>query len=153
MNRGVESVLRFVNVTTSGLLAGSLGFRVGDRNSASPRGESTAAPDGADRYLHAIGPVALATSMTLAIGADRQPFKRTLDVLSALSLAGLVAATILGTRGRNGTADDCAAADYVTDESGTGARNRSVARSVRTALGFSAFVLSVASNVTAAPSR
>jgi hypothetical protein len=156
MNRSLETVLRFVNVTTSGFLAGSLGF--GESESGAPgspntRGSVVRAEEGAQRYVTAIGPLALAASVTLAIAAKREPLKRTLDVLSTLSLAGVVVATMLGTAPLNRKIDNRAPRDYPNDESAALVRSWSRAQAVRTALGISAFVLSVASNVTAAPSR
>ena len=146
-------MLRFVNVTTSGLLAGSLGFGDGDRAASSAYCDSASPPDESKRYVTAIGPVALATSMTLAIGANRQPLRRTLDLLSTLSLAGVVAATLLGAPPAKRRLDEHAAVDYAIDESASVARNWSRTQTMRTALGFSAFVLSVASNVTPPSSR
>ena len=73
MNRTLETAIRFVNLTASGLLAGSLGF-----------GEAALVPGWQEElprhrsnviealrhlnYYNAIGPVALGTAVTLAVG-------------------------------------------------------------------------------------
>ena len=76
MNQSLESFLRFVNLTTSGLLAGSLGFgeqalvpgwqqelpQHGDQ-----RSRAIAALTDATNYFNAIGPVALGTAVTIAV--------------------------------------------------------------------------------------
>src|SRR4051812_20377887 len=103
LNRSIESILRFVNLTASGLLAGSLGF--GEK--ALVPGWREELPTHRDRwspmqalrnvdYFNAIGPLALGTAVTLAVGArDTQPMKRALDTATALGLAGVLAATIM----------------------------------------------------------
>ena len=89
MTRTIESLLRFVNLTTAGLLAGSLGF--GD--AALMPGWQLELPLRKDRrrktdiavqnYFNAIGPVALGTAVTLAVGSRGvRPLKRVLDKLA-----------------------------------------------------------------------
>src|SRR5688500_15150060 len=68
VNRTIESVLRFVNLTSAGLLAGSLGF--GDAalvpgwKEELPRDDSRPAdPIKTAPYMDAIGPLALGTAV------------------------------------------------------------------------------------------
>src|SRR5205814_5566203 len=75
MNRTLESLLRFVNLTTSGLLAGSLGFGeaalVPGWQEELPRHESWRERIEHLRqlnYFNAIWPVALGTAVTPAAG-------------------------------------------------------------------------------------
>src|SRR5205823_14885377 len=107
MNNTLESVLRFINLTTSGLLAGSLGFGEqalvpGWRHELPQRGDhrarAIAALTDATNYFNAIGPVALGTAVTLAVGARGvRPVKRVLDAATAVALAGVLATTIMVT--------------------------------------------------------
>jgi len=153
MNRTVESLLRFVNVTTSGLLAGSLGF--GD--AALVPGWERERPQGVDArsseqtiaaYFNAIGPVALATSITLAIGTrDAERLRRLLDSVSAIGLAGVLAATIMVTVPINQKLEEEAPADYLRDQSHLLARNWTRAHAVRTSLGIGAFLCAAAANI------
>ncbi|HEY5611326.1 MAG TPA: DUF1772 domain-containing protein [Thermoanaerobaculia bacterium] len=153
MNRSIESVLRFVNVTAAGLLAGSLGFgdvalvpgweheRPRDR-----RGLKTPPPP--PKYFNAIGPVALATSLTLAIGSrNAPPSRRVLDLLSALGFAGVVGTTMLVTVPINRKLEEERPLDYVNDDSHALAKNWSRAQGARTALGVTAFLCAAASTV------
>ena len=158
MNRTIESVLRFVNVTTSGLLAGSLGFG----EAALVPGWERERPQGADArsseqaiaaWFNAIGPLALATSITLAIGTRQTaPVKRLLDSVSAIGLAGVLAATIMVTVPINQKLEEEAPADYPRDQSHLLARNWSRAHAVRTSLGIGAFLCAAAANMPARPS-
>ena len=156
MNRSIESVLRFVNLTASGLLAGSLGF--GEQ--ALVPGWRHELPSQRDRlhhrlqalknvdYFNAIGPLALGTAVTLAVAArDTRPIKRVLDAASAVGLAGVLAATIMVTVPINKQLEQQPPADYPSDRSQSLARNWSRAHAVRTTLGISAFVFAVASSV------
>ena len=155
MNRSIESVLRFVNLTASGLLAGSLGF--GEK--ALVPGWRNELPSHRDRvhpfkalknidYFDAIGPLALGTAVTLAVAArDTRPIKRVLDAATALGLAGVLAATIMVTVPINKELEQQPPADYPSDRSQSLARNWSRAHAVRTTLGISAFVCAVASSV------
>lgn len=153
MNRTLESVLRFVNLTTSGLVAGSLGF-----------GEAALVPGWDDElpadyerrphplgaYINAIGPVALGTAITLAVGSRGvHPLKRILDAATAVGLAGVLTTTILVTVPINKELEEQPAADYPSDRSQSLTRNWSRAHAVRTTLGIGAFVCAVASNLTA----
>src|SRR3989442_14458795 len=74
MNRSIESILRFVNVTTSGLLAGFLGFceaalMPGGGYELPSRSDRRAADLAIKRYFNAIGPVALGTAGALPPGS------------------------------------------------------------------------------------
>jgi amino acid transporter len=151
MNRSLEAMLRFVNLTTSGLLAGSLGFGeaalVPGWQSELPEDSRRTDPLGA--YFNAIGPVALGTAITLAIASRGvHPVKRVLDTATALGLAGVLTTTILVTVPINKELEEHPAADYADDHSYTLARNWSRAHAVRTTLGIGAFVCAVASNLT-----
>jgi uncharacterized membrane protein len=157
MNNTFESLLRFVNLTTSGLLAGSLGFGEqalvpGWRNELPQRGDhrarAIAALTDATNYFNAIGPVALGTAVTLAVGSRGvQPVKRLLDAAAAISLAGVLAATIMVTVPINKELEGQAPTDYPSDRSQSLAKNWSRAHAVRTTLGVSAFICAVASNL------
>lgn len=153
MNRSVESILRFVNLTTSGLLAGSLGF--GDAalvpgwQHELPSRETRRVTDlMVKSYFNAIGPVALGTAVTLAVGSRGvRPVKRILDTATALGLAGVLAATIMVTVPINKELEAQPATDYPSDRSQSLTRNWSRAHAVRTTLGIGAFVCAVASNL------
>jgi uncharacterized membrane protein len=157
MNNTLESLLRFVNLTTSGLLAGSLGFGEqalvpGWRNELPRHGDhrarAIAALTDATNYFNAIGPVALGTAVTLAVASRGvQPVKRVLDAAAAISLAGVLAATIMVTVPINKELDGQAPTDYPSDRSQSLAKNWSRAHAVRTTLGVSAFICAVASNL------
>lgn len=151
MNRSLETVLRFVNLTASGLLAGSLGFGesalIPGWENERPR-EDEHEPEAATGYFNAIGPVALATSMTLAIAARSESVsRRTLDVISTLGLAGVLAATTLVTVPINKRLQLQAPRDYPSEDAQGLTRNWNRAHSIRTALGVTAFVCAVAANV------
>ena len=152
MNRQLETALRFVNLTASGLLAGSLGF-----------GEAALVPGWQDElprnrsnvlealrhlnYYNAIGPVALGTAVTLAVGTRANPVKRMLDAASAVALAGVLAATVMVTVPINKELEEQAPTDYPSDKSLSMSKNWARAHAVRTTLGISAFVCAVASGV------
>lgn len=153
MNRSIESLLRFVNLTTSGLLAGSLGFGEAalvpgwqqeiPRENPRPLDRIKAA-----NYFNAIGPVALGTAVTLAVASRGvPPTRRILDAASAVGLAGVLAATILVTVPTNQELEAHPAADYPSDHAQGLAKNWSRAHAVRTTLGIGAFVCAVASNL------
>src|SRR6266852_5124495 len=102
MNRSLESILRFINLTTSGLLAGSLGFGeaalVPGWQRELPTGHRPPTPEALMMYFNAIGPVALGTAVTLAVAARGvRPVKRVLDAATAVGLAGVLATTIMVT--------------------------------------------------------
>ena len=160
MNRSVESALRFINLTTSGLLAGSLGFGEAalvpgweeERSMWSERDARVKAQQ--QRYFNSIGPLALASAMSLAIGtANHSSTRRALDVVSTLSLAGVLAATVFVTVPINKKLDTTAPVDYPSQDSFAMQKNFGRAHALRTALGISAFVCAVISNVTTPPSR
>ncbi|HEX2833755.1 MAG TPA: DUF1772 domain-containing protein [Thermoanaerobaculia bacterium] len=152
MNRTIESALRFVNLTTAGLLAGSLGFG----NAALVPGWTDELPRTLDRsnepqkaasYFNAIGPVALGTAVTLAIAAPRgNSTRRMLDSASAVALAGVLAATIMVTVPINKELEAQPATDYPSDRSQELVKNWSRAHAVRTTLGISAFMCAVAAS-------
>jgi hypothetical protein len=150
MNRTIESALRFVNLTTSGLLAGSLGF--GDAalvpgwHEELPREKRRRL--NATRYFDAIGPLALGTAVTLAIGSRGNSVRRILDAASVVGLAGVLAATIMVTVPINKELDAQPASDYPSDRSQSLVKNWGRAHAVRTTLGIGAFVCAVASTVT-----
>lgn len=152
MNRTLESVLRFVNLTASGLLAGSLGF--GDvalvpgwkeempRNPARPLDPVKSAS-----YFDAIGPLALGSAVTLAVAAKGPGHtKRVLDSASAVALAGVLATTIMVTVPINRELEAQPPTDYPSDKSQSLARNWVRAHAVRTTLGIGAFVCAVAAS-------
>jgi uncharacterized membrane protein len=150
VNRTIESALRFVNLTTSGLLAGSLGF-----------GDAALMPGWADElprdryalariqsYFNAIGPVALGTAVTLAVAThDVRPLKRALDAATAVALAGVLAATVMATVPINKELEASAPADYPRERDQSLVKSWGRAHAVRTTLGIGAFVCAVASNV------
>lgn len=147
-----------MNLTTAGLLAGSLGF-----------GKAALVPGWTDElphtpemetqkvtgYFNAIGPVALGTAVTLAIAAPRgNATKRMLDSASAVALAGVLAATIMVTVPINKELEAQPATDYPSDRSQSLVKNWSRAHAVRTTLGIGAFVCAVAaSNITRPASK
>lgn len=151
MNRSVESILRLINLTSAGLLAGSLGF--GDVAlipgwEAELPAELTDSAKQRAKLFNAIGPTALATSLTLAIGArNAAPGRRLLDVVSALSLAGVLGTTMLATVPINKKLGTSAPRDYDDQASRSMTRKLARAHTVRTALGVSAFICAVAANV------
>ena len=151
MNRSVESILRFVNLTASGLLAGSLGFGeaalVPGWQRELPTGERFPS-EALFPYFNAIGPVALGTAVTLAVGARHvHPMKRVLDAATAVSLAGVLAATIMVTVPINKELEAQPASDYPSERSQSLVRNWSRAHAVRTTLGIGAFVCAVVANL------
>jgi hypothetical protein len=153
LNRTIESVLRFVNLTTAGLLAGSLGFGnaalVPGWDEELPRDNSRPleSPQTAG-YFNAIGPVALGTAVTLAIASPRgvTPLRRVLDSTSAVALAGVLASTIMVTVPINKELEAQPATDYPSDRSQSLVKNWSRAHAVRTTLGIGAFVCAVAAS-------
>ncbi|HEX9500053.1 MAG TPA: DUF1772 domain-containing protein [Thermoanaerobaculia bacterium] len=151
MNRSIESILRFINLTSSGLLAGSLGF---GEAALMPGWEHELPPerraqDLSNRsYFNAIGPVALGTAVTLAVGSRGvRPIKRVLDTATVVALAGVLAATIMVTVPINKELEEQPPSDYPSDRSQSLVRNWSRAHAVRTTLGIGAFVCAVASNL------
>jgi len=159
MNHSLESLLRFVNLATSGLLAGSLGFGEqalvpGWRNELPHHGDhrsrAIAALTDASNYFNAIGPVALGTAVTLAVASRGvKPFKRVLDSAAAIGLAGVMAATMMVTVPINKELEGQAPTDYPSDRSQSLAKNWSRAHAIRTSLGIGAFLCAVASNLAA----
>ncbi|MFL6244651.1 MAG: DUF1772 domain-containing protein [Thermoanaerobaculia bacterium] len=149
MNRTIESALRFVNLTSAGLLAGSLGF--GDAALVPGWKDELPREDGgplkiAD-WFDAIGPVALGTAVTLAIAAPSgAPARRLLDSASAVALAGVLAATIMVTVPINKELEAQPASDYPSDRSQSLVKNWGRAHAVRTSLGIAGFVCAVAAS-------
>lgn|GEM_PF-456000 len=153
VNRSIESVIRFVNLTAAGLLAGSLGFGhtalVPGWKEELPRDDARPLdPLKTANYFNAIGPVALGTAVTLAIAAPRgvTPLRRALDAASAVGLAGVLAATIMVTVPINKELEAQPATDYPSDRSQSLVKNWSRAHAVRTTLGIGAFVCAVAAS-------
>jgi uncharacterized membrane protein len=154
VNRTIESALRFLNLTAAGLLAGSLGFG----NAALVPGWKEELPTHDGRpsldplktasYFNAIGPLALGTAVTLAIGAPRSGgvTRRLLDSASAVGLAGVLAATIMVTVPINKELEAQPASDYPSDDRTSLVKNWSRAHAVRTTLGIGAFVCAVAAS-------
>ena len=155
MNRNLESVLRFVNLTASGLLAGSLGFGeaalVPGWKEELPHSEGRRAIDALREidYFNAIGPLALGTAVTLAVASRGvNPMRRLLDAAAAVALAGVVGATVMLTVPLNKEIEALPASDYPDDRSKSLTRTWSRAHAVRTSLGVGAFFCAVASTVT-----
>ena len=151
VNRTIESAIRFLNLTSAGLLAGSLGF--GDAALVPGWKQELPAKDLRPHRLNlasafdAIGPVALGTAVTLAIAAPRVGgARRVLDAASALGLAGVLAATVMVTVPINKELEAQPATDYPSDRSQSLVRNWSRAHAVRTTLGIGAFVCAVAAS-------
>jgi uncharacterized membrane protein len=154
VNRNIESVLRFVNLTSAGLLAGSLGFGeaalVPGWHSEISRENSRLEALKTAAYFNAIGPVALGTAVTLAVASRGVgPARRLLDAASAVGLAGVLAATVMVTVPINKELDQQPANDYPSDRSMSLAKNWTRAHAVRTTLGVGAFICAVASNLSA----
>src|SRR5205085_4824994 len=152
MNRSLESALRFVNLTSSGLLAGSLGFGEaalvpGSQNKVARESSRLDALKTA-AYFNAIGPVALGSAVTLAVAARGVgSARRMLDTAAVLALAGVLAATVMVTVPINKELDQQPATDYPSDRSMSLVKNWSRAHAVRTTLGVGAFICAVASNL------
>jgi len=153
LNRTLESALRFVNLTTSGLLAGSLGFGeaalVPGWQEELPQVEKPRTLDAfrEANYFNAIGPVALATAVTLAVASrEVSTMKRLLDAATAVGLAGVLAATVMVTVPINKQLEAEAPTDYPSDRSQSLAKWRRT-HAVRTTLGIGAFICAVASNL------
>lgn len=151
MNRSFESVLRFVNLTTSGLLAGSLGF---GESALTPgwekeRSRHTSGPirhDPFGQYFNAIGPVALVSALALVVASSgRGRGAKLLDTVAALGQAGVLASTTLLTVPLNKKLELVAPVDYPNADSQNLTKNWVRAHAVRTALGITAFVCAVAS--------
>lgn len=153
MNPSLESVIRFVNLTSSGLLAGSLGFGeaalVPGWQEELPREKMRPFEKLKTNYANAIGPLALGSAITLAMAAgSNNPTKRILDSAAAVGLAGVLAATVMVTVPINKELDEQPATDYPSERSQSLVKNWSRAHAVRTSLGIGAFFLAVAANVT-----
>ena len=149
MNRTVESALRFVSLTTSGLLAGSLGFG----GAALVPGWKEELPQQMrpidSGYFDAIGPVALGTAVTLAIATrGDSAMKRILDAATVVGLAGVLASTIMVTVPINRELEGQPATDYPSEKSQSLVKNWSRAHAVRTTLGIGAFICAAAASVT-----
>jgi len=150
LNRSVESLIRFVNLTSSGILAGSLGFGeaalVPGWQQELSREQAPSAIDA--KYYNAIGPVALASAITLAVASKGEgALRRSLDALSAIGLAGVLASTIMVTVPINRELEAQPASDYPSERSQSLSRNWARAHAVRTSLGLGAFICAVVANV------
>ena len=151
MNRTIESALRFINLTTAGLLAGSLGFGdaalvPGWKDELPVNNRRPLDPLKTASYFDAIGPVALGTAVTLAIAAQGGATRRLLDSASAVGLAGVLAATIMVTVPINKELEAQPASDYPSENRQSLVKNWSRAHAVRTTLGIGAFVCAVAAS-------
>ena len=138
-----------MNLTSAGLLAGSLGFGeaalVPGWKDERPREDGTRIEPAS--FFNAIGPVALGTAVTLAIASPRGvPVRRVLDSASAVALAGVLAATIMVTVPINKELEAQAPTDYPSTRSQSLAKNWMRAHAVRTTLGIGAFVCAVAAS-------
>src|SRR5258706_4496519 len=163
MNRSLESLLRFVNLTTSGLLAGSLGFGeaalVPGWHEELPQRDSWRDYVNVERlrainYFNAIGPVALGTAVTLAVGTrEVKPIRRVLDAATVLGLAGVLASTIMVTVPINKELEAQPPTDYPSDRSHSLTKNWARAHAFRTTLGIGAFVCAVAASNIAAKKK
>ncbi|HYM60719.1 MAG TPA: anthrone oxygenase family protein [Thermoanaerobaculia bacterium] len=151
----IESLLRFVNVTTSGLVAGSLGF--GDAalvpgwQDELPREwrQNTVKALKAVKYSDAIGPVALASAVTLAVGSRGSSTpRRLLYAAAALSLTGVLVTTVMVTVPINRQIEEHARPDHANPRAKSLVKNWSRAHAVRTTLGLSAFLCAAASGLT-----
>ena len=150
VNQSIESLLRFVNVTASGLLAGSLGFGEAALVPGWQRELARESPSQVidSRYFDAIGPLALASAVALAVAARRRgALRRTLDAASAVGLAGVVGTTMMVTVTINRELEAGPAQDYANDRAQSLSRNWHRAHTVRTTLGVTAFLCAVASNL------
>ena len=151
MNRTMESALRFVTLTTSGLLAGSLGFGgtplvPGWKEELPHRMR----PIDSIGYFDAIGPLALGSAVTLVIAARGQhPVRRMLDAGTVIGLAGVLASTMMVTVPINRELEEQPATDYPSEKSQSLVRNWGRAHTFRTMLGIGAFICAAASSVTA----
>ena len=151
MNRSIESALRFINLTTSGLLAGSLGFG----GAALVPGWKEELPEKmrpmrTTDYFDAIGPVALGSAVTLAIATrGEHPIRRILDAAAAVGLAGVLASTIMVTVPINRELEAQPATDYPSEKSQSLVRNWGRAHTLRTALGIGAFICAAAASISA----
>ena len=148
MNRTIETALRFVNLTTSGLLAGSLGFG----GAALVPGWKEELPERmrpvGSAYFDAIGPLALGTAVTLAIGTrGDSAIKRVLDAATVISLAGVLASTIMVTVPINRELETQPATDYPSEKSQSLVKNWGRAHALRTTLGVGAFICAAAASV------
>lgn len=153
MNAGLEAAVRLLNVTSAGLLAGSLGFGgavlvPGSRQERPhrPSFRDNPTPEWVE-YFNGIGPVALASSVLLAIASSGRPrAARVLDTISAAGLAGVVATTALITVPLNRRIESERPSDYPDEQSWSMAQNFNRAHSLRTALGIGAFICAAASS-------
>lgn len=150
MNGSIESILRFVHLTSSGLLAGSLAF---GGSALFPGWEEELPAERkmeAERTLkafNAIGPTALATAVTLLVGSAGGGSRRMLDAAAAASLAGVLGATLFGTVPSNRKISLEHPPDYPSDESLSSAKTWARAHALRTALGVTAFVMAAGATV------
>jgi uncharacterized membrane protein len=98
-------------------------------------------------FFNAIGPLALGTAVTLAVGGRGDRWRRALDAASAVGLAGVLVATTMVTVPINKELDTQPASDYASDRSLSLTRNWARAHAVRTTLGVGAFFCAVVSNL------
>jgi len=125
VNRSLESLIRFVNLTASGLLAGSLGF-----------GEAALVPGWQEELPHG-------HMRTLDALREINYF----NAIGPVALAGVLAATVMVTVPINKELESQAPADYADDRSQSLTKNWARAHAVRTTLGISAFICAVAAGL------
>jgi len=153
MKNSIESVLRFVNLASSGLVAGSLSFGSsplvpGWEYEKLPSPRRFEEPVRHARYIDSIGPIAIASSVLLAVATRKRSVAgRILDAASAFGLAGVIATTTLGTVRIGRKLNEERPRDYAEESSETLTRSWKRVHSARTALGVSAFLCAAASSV------
>lgn len=148
----MESVLRFVNLTATGLLAGSLGF---GRSPLVPGWQGELPPtkmfESAGReipYLDSIGPIAVASSLALTVGSRSRPILgKSLDLLATAAAAGVIVMTTLGTVRINRKLDGVHPLDYENESSYSLARTWGRAHVTRRVLGIGSFLCAAAASV------
>lgn len=157
MNGSLESALRFIHLTSSGLLAGSLSF---GGSALIPGWEEELPVDRKGeavrtlKAFNAIGPTALATSVALLVASRRGGIvRRLLDASAAASLAGVLGTTLLGTVPLNRRISEARPLDYATEVTAGPAKVWARTHGVRTVLGVTAFFCAAGASVLATRKR
>ncbi len=151
MKRTIESALRFVNLATTGMVAGSLGFGrsplVPGWQGELPPGKLFDARVKEIGYLDSIGPIAVISSIALTIGSSRTTASgRVLDLLSTVGSAGVIAMTTLGTVRINRKLDQDQPVDYASEESYSLAQSWNRTHLARRVLGLGSFLCAAAAS-------